>query len=60
MLQAVFRLLGRFIIYLRYSLCYFTTFDYNSDQLLMARIMFHSIFIHNIIVVETTWDQILA
>ena len=56
----VFRLTGKFITYLKYGICYFPTFDHNSDQHLDGRNQALFNFTQHNVVVKIAWDQILA
>lgn len=61
MSEMAFGFRGKFIIYPKHSICYFTTFDHSSDQLLDDRNHFlNSIFTQHNVVVKTAWDQILT
>lgn len=58
--QMVFRLTGKFITYLNYGICYFPTFDHNSDLHLAGRNQALFNFTQHNVVVKIAWDQILA
>ena len=61
MSEMAFGFRGKFIIYPKHSICYFSTFDHSSDQLLDDRNHFlNSIFTQHNVVVKTAWDQILT
>lgn len=58
--EMAFGFRGKFIIYPKHGICYFTTFNHSSDQLLDDRNHFlNSIFTQHNVVVKTAWDQIL-